>query len=284
MKELDDFQKIKSLEHRMDNPMTLLEAEAFNAEMVRKAMEDKGKAERMKNNYQFSEGEMYGYFPLTRRDTGLPVELLADDSGTYKKFNHPLWLLIYNGYKPTDEVIPMTIDATGEIVGTYDLNISYDDIRKVREFMHRNMDGLKAVADEQMSSYEFVKNMDLSQYRMAEGVERLDEMAKLTSDMTNLKSDIWIDNAFGSRSGLQHSARIKFKAEQGVDDPNDWPTMKLQKDNYEVLHMPQKTFLKNKDIKKIAKFVDLNFDLISALYCREIGWGEFIEKLQKLSN
>lgn len=279
MKKRDTLLEIKSLEHRMNHPMTLDEADSFNADLFKKNFSSQ---ETNSENYQFEIDELMEYCLLTPKYTGLPMECYADDGGSWKTRNHPLWFLMKNGYGNTHDVIPFTVDANPKVVGEYGLKINHNDVNKVINFILRNKEGLIALGNGNIRNIDFIKNIDTFQYRMAESVRRsrLDEMAKLTSSETGLPTDIWVDEDQLYLEG-GHYQRMKFNAIQGNHSTHNYTTITI-KDNPPLIKketLPKKTFLKGKDFKEIEKFVINNRELLLLLGDKKIDLVEFLSKM-----
>ena len=148
----------------MDNPMSLDEAEKFDAELFRKNFSSQQKE--YGENYIFENDELMEYCLLHKNDTGLPVYCFADDGGSWKKHNHPLWFLMVNGYDKNNEVIPFTVSDNPKIVGHYNLKVNRNDINRVISFIIQNRKGLISLGNDEISNDEFEDNMDTFQYRI----------------------------------------------------------------------------------------------------------------------
>ena len=278
MKKGDTLLEIKSLEHRMNHPMTLDEAEKFNAELFKKNFSPR--PQEPIENYKFEYDELMEYCLLQKSDTGLPVYCFADDGGSWKRRNHPLWFLMVNGYDKTDEVIPFTVSDYPKMVGQYDLKVSKGDINKVMNFIIQNRKGLTALGNNEISNDEFEDNMDTFQYHMAESVEErgmINEMAKIRADLTGLPTDIWVDEFQTYKKG-KHGPRIKFMAVQGESNSDEYPSMSIS-DEPVVFKMPSKTFLRNRDIREIMLFVINNKELLLLLSDGKISRREFTSRM-----
>lgn len=278
VKDKDPLIEIQSLEHRMNHLMLLDEAEKFDAELFKQSFG--GKKSENEENYVFDDDEYMEYVLLRKEDTFLPVDCMADDGGSYKMRNHPLWFLMANGYnRDYTEFIPITVDKFTKIIGRHDIKVSQSDIEKVREFIYNNMRLLIQLGNDEIDNADFIENMNTYQHRMAENVERepLNEMAKLRAERTNLPTDLWVDYEWPSRT-VQHGPRVKFKAEQGVNDSRAFPCITLN-GKFEVLNLPQNTFLSAKDIRRIIEFIKLNYDLFIKLTNGEINVSVFKDSI-----
>lgn len=277
----DTLLEIKSLEHRMNNPMTLDEAEKFNAELFKKNFDSS--IETNKVNYKFEIDELMEYLLLRKEKTGLPVECYADDGGSFKIRKHPLWFLMKNGYGNTHDVVPFTVDGNPRIVGNYKLNVSQTDINKVISFIIQNRNKIIALGNDDIDNIEFLNTIDTFQYKMAESIsrERIDEMAKIRSRHTGLPTDIWVDeDMLYVEAG--HSQRMKFNAIQGNKDTHFYTAMTINDNPPKVIKKPRKTFLDSKDIDKIRKFVIANREILLLLGDKKITFDEFFKQMIKV--
>ena len=100
---------------------------------------------------------------LSKRMSGLPVNLWLDDSGTWKSSKH--WKKIKfqrdRGDKSsTRNMIPMSIEDEPKIlVQNPKLEITQAEIKEVREFVSINKDLLIKLSDQQLDIDEFIKKM-----------------------------------------------------------------------------------------------------------------------------
>lgn len=188
----DPLFRIHSLEQRTGKHMSDVQADKFNNEFYRQYYGEDDK-ENNNGNYEFDDDELMEYCLLSPKDTGLPMECYADDGGSWKGRNHPLWFLMVNGYGDEPEVVPFTVCNNPQIVGNYNIKVRQNDVDNVRSFIIQNLNGIISLGNGEINSGVFEDNMDTFQYRMAEGKERIDEMSKLGPDETNLPTEIRVD-------------------------------------------------------------------------------------------
>ncbi len=121
----------------------------------------------MNENYKMdSIDELMEFMWLRPKHTGLGVDIFVDDGGSYLRHNHQLLLFVRNGYDETvSEFIPFSISANPIVLDDYiDLNISYDDVFDVQDFIVANLDLLQALANNQMSQILFVLSIKIPSY------------------------------------------------------------------------------------------------------------------------
>lgn len=57
----------------------------------------------------FRDDELMEYARLRKSNTGLDVDVFVDDGGAYKRYGHPLWVYVRNGYSNDDPVFPIVV-------------------------------------------------------------------------------------------------------------------------------------------------------------------------------
>ena len=103
---------------------------------------------------------------LFKRDSGLPVNLWLDDSGTWKKAGH--WKRIKfqstHGNKTISrEMIPMSINDDPQIlVNNPKMELSQSEINLIRQFVIDNKDLLNKLSDQEISIFDFKEKIKLS--------------------------------------------------------------------------------------------------------------------------
>jgi hypothetical protein len=111
----------------------------------------------------FEHGRFEEMSALRKRDSGLPVNLYLDDTGTYKRSGH--WKRIKFQGDHGDKMNPrslisMTISNNPEIrPKNVKISLPQDEIDRIKDFVARNEDLLSDLADENISIAEFLKQM-----------------------------------------------------------------------------------------------------------------------------
>ena len=97
--------------------------------------------------------ELMEYALVKPKFSGLNVELFADDGGAYIRHEYPLWIYFRNGYSKSDNVLPISIDATAPrvLVNEYKLNISDDDFNSIIDFVRQHASLLTDFANRKLS-------------------------------------------------------------------------------------------------------------------------------------
>ena len=85
-----------------------------------------------------TEADLTCFFILSSDLTGLPVDLYADDSGSYKMFGHQPWVYFRNSYsKSSRDFLPVNISHSEPLtpIGDYRLNINDIDLYAIKVFV-----------------------------------------------------------------------------------------------------------------------------------------------------
>lgn len=230
-------------------------------------------------NYSLNDDdELMEYMWLRPNNTNLNVDIFVDDGGSYKRHNHSLLLLARNGYdKSVNEFISFSISENPIILNPeIDYNISYNDIFAVQDFIIANISNLIALADENISQQEFVSQLRIPSYVVAERKELLSEMATLRMKDSNLPMDVWLDEG---ATYVGHAPRLKFRASNDQKTTREFSSMLLTNPPT-IENMPENSPLKKKDIKKLENFVISNLDLLLKLANGEIQYTtEFLPNM-----
>ena len=100
---------------------------------------------------------------LRKSRSGLPVNLWLDDSMAYKRSGHAYRIKFQpdKGERPiTRSMVPMTIEDDPKIMGNNPkINLSNDDINKVKAFVIANKNLLLALSDMKIDFIDFVAKM-----------------------------------------------------------------------------------------------------------------------------
>ena len=103
----------------------------------------------LKEDGLLRDDELMEYARLSKRNTGLDIDIFVDDGGAYKRYHHPLWVYVRNGYSDTNPIFHIEVSSTPcapEI--TY--NLRETDLNAVLVFISKNADLLKSFADEEI--------------------------------------------------------------------------------------------------------------------------------------
>lgn len=214
--------------------------------------------------------EIMDYLWLKPQRTGLNVDVFVDDGFSYKRNSHPLLLFVRNGYDRTaNDFIPITISQTPKIIdNNIELNISYNEISEVIEFIQHNLKIIYSLANDKISIADFWKRLKPYKGRILESQDIIEEMSRLRAQDSNLPMDIWVDEGVGYRG---HAPRIKFKASNEQRTTNEYSTMILSNPP-QIENMPKDSFLRKRDIDILKNFVVSNLELLLQLYKGEIDY------------
>ena len=104
--------------------------------------------------------DLLEYCRLRPSDTGLGVDIFLDDGGAYKRNIHPLLVYMQNDYGNVAEVLPIEVEASCHItLPPPNIGISFDDYQKVLEFIGKNKNLIKQLADGQIGHVNFIMAM-----------------------------------------------------------------------------------------------------------------------------
>jgi hypothetical protein len=102
---------------------------------------------------------------LRKTDTGLPVNLWIDDSSNYKRSGH--WKRIkfqadYRNKVNPGNLVNMTISENPEIFPpNVNVKLPAKDIELIKTFVKNNFKLLSKLADQEISFFEFAKQMKI---------------------------------------------------------------------------------------------------------------------------
>lgn len=238
-----------SLIWRMDNHLTLTEAEQYRLSCSEELME---------------------YMWLKPNITKLNVDIFVDDGMSYKRNNHSLLLFIRNGYsKMSNSFIPMSISNKPCVLDDeMDFMISYEDIFLVQDFIQKNLSDLIALANNKITQEDFCENLKCSFRAVVENICLVNEMATLKTKDSNLPVDIWLDEG-GTYHG--HAPRIKFKANNEQKTTREYSSMIISNPPI-IENLPDNCPIRKKDLDKIKDFVIKNMELLLKLANNEIDY------------
>ena len=98
--------------------------------------------------------ELMEYARLSKRHTGLDIDIFVDDGGAYKRYHHPLWVYVRNGHTDSDPIFHIEVSSTLCAPGiTY--NLKEIDLNAVLVFISQNAALLQMFADEEIDHEEF---------------------------------------------------------------------------------------------------------------------------------
>lgn len=177
--------------------------------------------------------ELMEYARLRNEDTGVGVDVFVDDGGAYKRYNHPLWVYVRNGYRATDPFFHIEVSENPS-APNIEYNISEANVQAVLQFIRQNASLLKAFADEQIGHNEFYSVCKPVIFSYV-GSSQLNEMATLRPKQSGLPTTLWIDEG----TSPQHARRIKFQASKEQAVTLEFSSMSISQEP-EVFNLPKK--------------------------------------------
>lgn len=241
--------------------------------IIRKVTIDTLNEEEMLNNDDLME-----YARLRKQNTGLDMDIFVDDGGAYRRYGHPLWVYVRNGYSNTDPVFPIMVSKKPYLprsISQRKLKIKQIDIDAVLIFISQNASLLKKFADEEIEHEDFYNNCKPVIYSFKSST--LEEMATLRPQVSGLPTVIWIDEG----SSPQHGPRIKFQASKEQTQTRTFTTMTISQ-TPEIIHPPKKYDLSNKEIERIVQFVQANEEYLLLVADGKMTYQEFLKVMVKV--
>lgn len=107
--------------------------------------------------------ELYGYMWLKPDVTNINADIFVDDGEAYIRDNHVPLLFVRNGLgREITEFIPIAISETPTILDdSITIGIDTNIIKQVMDFIKVNIYTLMAMADEMVSTNDFVSKLKL---------------------------------------------------------------------------------------------------------------------------
>jgi len=205
--------------------------------------------------------EMWQYRRMDGEDTGLSVDIFVDDDQAYRVYKHPKWIFFRNSYdKNSRNFLPMLISKNPKIpLRNSSINISLEDVEKIKRFVIMNFSALLMRADAKVSR-----------------IYPINEMATLHTYDSGMKVNLWLDDAQHYLQG-GHGKRLKFDSGNGPKNTRGYVTLTLPGLKIENEHHLK---INNKKLKLAVKFAKLNMDLLDKLADEVIKWKEFLPKVK----
>ena len=226
----------------------------------------------------FRDDELMEYARLRKNNTGLDMDIFVDDGGAYKRYEHPLWIYVRNGYSNTDPVFPIVVSKHPSLprnISQKKLNIKNIDLKAVLIFVSQNASLLKMFADEEIEHEEFYNKCKPVIYSFSSS--SLDEMATLRPKVSGLPTVIWIDEG----TDPKHGPRIKFQASKEQSQTRNFTTMTISQ-NPEIIHPPKKFDLSTKEIERIVQFVQANEENLLLVANGEMTYQDFLKVMVRV--
>lgn len=104
--------------------------------------------------------DLLEYCRLRPSDTGLGVNIFLDDGGAYQRNNHPLQVYMQNDYGDVSNVLPIDVEESSpNTLPPTNVAISFADYQKVLEFIRKNKDQIKQLADGKIEHLDFLRSI-----------------------------------------------------------------------------------------------------------------------------
>lgn len=209
--------------------------------------------------------EIIGYMRIPMKDTGLPYDVYADDSSMYKDYRHKLWMYVRNGV----DYIAVTVEENPQLI--VPIRGNSINIEPLFAFIKKNIPPLRELADMETEAPFFFSDMvRVDEERDLIGGALL-EMSRVSSKVTGLPTDIWVDE---NETYRRHAPRIKFKALPEMHDTYQYTSMEIN-DPTKIHNLPPKTKISGRKLKQIEYFVNANKDNLLALANKQMEIMDF---------
>jgi hypothetical protein len=221
-------------------PKKIIITEKQYGKLIKELSNHWRKSDDFKSYEKEDEDELMEFIFLSKERTGLPVDCYADDGGSFKRHNHPLWFYACNGYgNQTFDVLPISVSDKPQILlDNYQLKIADNDLTSIYQFIKANKKLLISLAFESIDNLYFLSRLDCHLLDENTKGERilLTEMSKVPANNTGLPIDIWVDENNKYLKG-GHDPRIKFPATKGEKNSHNYASMSIS-DNPTPFNLP----------------------------------------------
>lgn len=223
------------------------------------------------------EDDLFEYAWLGKRYTGLDVDVFVDDGGAYKRYGHPLWVYVRDGYDENAPAFHIEVSETPKPPKVY--NIRKIDMDATLTFISLNAELLKSFADGDIEHEEFYESCKpvIYSYNTVDSRGYINEMSTLKPEQSGLPTVVWIDEG----TSPQHGPRIKFRVSKEQATTRQFTTMSISQFP-EIKHLPKKRDLSNRDIHKIKEFVKANEKLLLMVCGRRMTYQDFLKQMVKV--
>lgn len=223
--------------------------------------------------------ELYEYATLESSQTNLPIRCYVDESGSYKRHHHPLWLYVANGYNHTPSVVPFSICGQQQPLfrnpKSDKIRLSKEDVENVKQFIKLNLPSLIDLGEEKIDFDAFCKQL----VPIEPEKDNLLEYRVLKPQQTNLPVNIWIDDGkTWEKSG--HAPRIKIPYNASGTNTRTWSSVRIAP-TPQLMH---DTLLPSKVVRQILNFVQNNQQELLQVSNQEIDINQFLKLLQNKNN
>ncbi|MDE6262860.1 MAG: hypothetical protein K2M09_06110, partial [Muribaculaceae bacterium] len=192
-------------------------------------------------------------------------------------------VFVRNGKNRTcNEFIPISVSDDPKILDiNIDIVISPEDMYDIRNFIIINKNLLVKMSKGKLLPDDFINDLKVPSLELEEGYFIINEMATVSTQLTNLPMTIWVDEGATFQG---HTPRIKFKASKEQRNTREFSSMTLTKPP-KIENLPQRNDLSKRDIEKLEKFVLDNFENLLKLAKGEIDYREdFLPQMVKCTD
>jgi hypothetical protein len=230
------------------------------------AKEKKILAEAKKNLFAGypKDGEFIEYFRIWPETTGLPLNIFADCTKSYRRRKHPLWIYVQRNIDiPHEGAFILTVEPQPRMLGKLSVTLTPQQINDVKRVISKNMQLFVDIANMKIEYEEFYdKFIPLNQIRLSEsknGHLLICEMSNLLKRYTGLPVNLWIDDG-GTYMNSGHAERLKFQNNTKDNiTPNDLIPISVH-DDFNVYASEKEIKVKKWVIDYVRKWISYNRD------------------------
>lgn len=267
-----DITDIRSLIQRMDGSHTENEKDGIEAVL-------NAENESQNGQYQINDDETMYYYDIPKEFIGGNAQIYVDGHQAYKKFNHPLWVIVLNSYDKLpreSDRFALSVEDNPRVLVPVENNkilLNSQDLLRVKRFIQTYKDEIIKFGAGEIHSMDFYDDLErkIMPYAIAESKDLITEQPALDTYITGLKTDIWVDNQ--ARQLNHNPYRLKFYVSQ-----NDNRTASIVlTDPVDViekhLHGVPKSITK-REINRVVEFARKYKDLFIAQLDNAVGFRQ----------
>ena len=224
-------------------------------------------------NGLLADDELMEYARLWPIKTGIMLDIFVDDGKAYKRWGHPLWVYVRNGYGGENNFFHVNV-SDRPTAPNIKYNINKLDLEAVLHFIRINAKLLDDFANERIEHAEF--------YSLCKPVicprsnAKMNEMSTLRPQVSGLPTVLWIDEG----TNPQHGPRIKFQASKEQMTTRSFSSMSISQ-NPQIYNLPKNCTLTKDELEAIMNFVKNNEVPLLKLANGEMQYQDFLATMLK---
>jgi hypothetical protein len=230
------------------------------------------------------EWELADYYVIDREYVGSKYHVFVDESKSYKRYNHPLWVYVETNIQPLKRIyygrlyIPITVEKEPRIIGDIrNLHVSVDELVKIQNFIAHNVSVLKKIANQKIRRFDDFLFLNIYMEYMNESRMLLTEMGNFFKKDTGLPVNVWLDPGWAK----PHAERIKVQNNLGNNiTPDDFISVPL----FDDIDIVGTVKLDTKQLFLVNQFIKHNRHNLLLLQRKLITEDEFKARIIKVDS